>query len=244
MGDLVWIDGNYEVVRAVCPSCGVLNVYNRRSDLGNLSHIAHLRVGCQEENCQNSFAIGADDAGPAYRTAFYDSSEFMRGKRYALVVLSVVQSLEMFFAHALRELWLLKPFMHGPRSPNDLSELNASMVRLFEKTEKFAYTSMRNAFLVAACSPLPITVREGLVLVNALPDRPPTPGDQVLNGARQEVRTLLLSLKACDAHELRNKVVHQRAYRPSREDAESAVQRVGDILIPLAHKLGIEYDSF
>ena len=218
------IDADYEVVRVVCPWCSHPNSLSRISDLHDLSPISYREVRCGQADCGSAFSINGDTVGPAYQMFLYGSYDFIRSKRYSFAVLSAVQSLEVFFDHAVRELWLLKVFDQA-RSPGDLEELNEALELLFIKTTKFAYQDMRNLFFQAAVSPRPGTVREGRMLVEAIPERPPTPGDGVLEGALGGLAALLIRLKACTLHELRNQVVHKRAYRPTREQAEGAIKK-------------------
>ncbi len=244
MGTSVSIDGNYEVVRVVCPVCTKRIVFNRRSDLDDLSSIAHKKVVCLAPECGAPFTISGDTVGPAYKMFYYEAYDFVKDKRYSFAVLSVAQALEVFFAHAVRELWLLKPFDVLHRGPGDLEALNSALTVLYEKTAKFPYEKMRNLFFHAALLPRPTTVAQGRQLVDAITEKYPTPSNEVLAAAPGRLGSLLLALKMSSAHELRNRVVHQRAYRPSREEAEQAVKAVGDVLVPLASTLDVEFDSF
>ncbi|HET8797818.1 MAG TPA: hypothetical protein VFO89_09025, partial [Thermoanaerobaculia bacterium] len=135
------IEGNYELVRAHCPACGDENVFNRASDLCTFEPILHLSVECQTKNCRHQFSINGDQIGPAYKTFYYEAYDFVAQKRYSFAILSVVQALELFFAHAVRELWLLKRFKR--RGSGDLNELNEALRDLYERTRKFSYVDMR-----------------------------------------------------------------------------------------------------
>lgn len=237
----VRIDGNYEVVRAACPACGALNVFNRRSDFNDLSPIAHRTVNCLVTSCGRSYDICGDSIGPSYRMFYFDTYEFMEAKRYSLVVLAGAQCLEMFFSHAIRELWLLKRFMRDRHTPDSLEELNDALGVFYKKTKSMAYRELRDLFLYAVLTKRPTSVAEGRLLIEKVKKRP-APTDADLDSVPAPLRAL--ALNDCRVHELRNKIVHQHAYRPSREEAEDAIKQVGDILIPLASKLRVEFDNF
>ena len=50
---------------------------------------------------------------------------------------------------------------------------------------------------------------------------------------------LLKALRATTINTLRNQVVHKRAYRPTREEAESALEETRSIIFPLTQRLGL-----
>lgn len=239
MINCVPIDGDYEVVRAGCPFCGHRNVFSRVSDLRTLQPISYLEVVCQETNCGRVFCINSDDIGPAYRLFFYESYEFIKSKRYSFAVVSSVQSLELFFAHAVRERWLWQVYKVRGGS----HELNSALQLLFERTRAFSYQGMRNLFLRAAITAPPHSLAEGRNLVESIEQYEPTPSDNVMKNTPEPLARLLLDLKSLKAHELRNDILHKQAYRPTREEAETTVESIRNVLLPLASVLRVEYES-
>ncbi len=54
--------------------------------------------------------------------------------------------------------------------------------------------------------------------------------------------SLLSALKRTNIHILRNQIVHKRAYRPTREQVDAALEETRSILFPLTSRLKL-YDE-
>jgi hypothetical protein len=50
------------------------------------------------------------------------------------------------------------------------------------------------------------------------------------------------ALKTTGINTLRNRIVHKQAYRPTREEAQLALEETGSLLFPLSHHLEL-YDD-
>ena len=79
--------------------------------------------------------------------------------------------------------------------------------------------------------------------IAALDDRPKDPRDVEFNSLSDtELAGIHKALKATKLNKLRNQVVHKRAYRPTREEAESALEETRSIIFPLTRRLDLHDD--
>lgn len=238
------IRSSYDRVTAICPWCEHENVYSRRSDLQTLASISHRVVSCAKAACLRDFHINGDTVDPGYRTFFFDARAFVNDKRYGLAILTAAQSLEMFFAFGLRELWFLQPFRQRDRFRGDLDALNAGLRTLQERTEEFTYYPMRELFIGAAISPPPATTQDAHIRARSIPRSAREIRPVSIESAADALRPLLLQLRACEAHKRRNSVIHKEAYLPTREEAVSVLNEVGGFMLPLAAITKLDRNSF
>jgi len=103
---------------------------------------------------------------------------------------------------------------------------------------------MRALFLqhiVAGRSPQGLN--EAATLVAGLSDKPGDPKDSAIEALGDAALVpLLMALKRAAINNLRNRVVHKQAYRPRREDVETALQETRSIVFPLTARLKL-YDE-
>jgi hypothetical protein len=140
----------------------------------------------------------------------------------------------------LRVELLYKPFAADPGM--DIDQLNRLAEQLAKKTENQAFAKMRNLFLRLVVSRIsPKSLVEAGVAIAAL--RPKEPTDAELESLPdQQLVALLKSVKKTRIIKLRNKVVHKQAYRPTRDEAEAALNESRLVLFPLSQRLGL-YDD-
>lgn len=190
----------YENIYFDCPFCHYENVLNRVSDLDGSNAIARLdSVLC--EKCKGSFSIICDRVTFAKYRWFIDELEiFKKKKMYRTYVLNLCQGMEMFFYQAI----INKNFDRNPnfrdnghiipeKYNNEIKEYNS-------KTKKWTFNQMRSEFLE--------TFKEERN--NYIPQ-----GRKPKEDRRDECFGLIEKTKI---NELRNKVVHKHAYRPSLEE--------------------------
>jgi hypothetical protein len=230
----------YENFISRCPSCGFENVFNRASDLKDLTPIAHKQVNCLNPDCSQPFNINGDSVNSAYEMLIYDCYELRRAKHYMYCILNLAQAHEVFFSQYLRVELLYRPFALD--SDQDIEQLNQLAKLLYEKVKKQAFVSMRNQFFYQVLQQRQISsLKEAEKNINTLPERASEPSDNDLKSiADQELSELLLRLKSSKVGELRNGIVHQRAYRPTLEEVNDTLKDTREILFPLASMLKIQ----
>ena len=237
----------YENIEAACPNCGRTCVLNRRSDLKTRMPVAGKEVPCTE--CGTHFWLTGDTVNASYESILYDCVDLLRLKRYMLSVVGACQAYEMFFGLYLRVELVYEPFgreCQGEQWP-PIESLNDLSKALRRKVKGRAFDKLRARFLrQVICEAPPLSCQDAELAIDSLArtDRWKRPKQvQIQNASVSEtLKPLLLGVAKTKVHELRNKVVHQRGYRPSREEAESAVNEASSLLFPLGSKLELRED--
>ncbi len=240
------IEAGYENVIATCPTCSARAVYNRASDLGHFRPVANQRVACPVQACGATFDIGGDLINPGHEMLLHDCWGFFREKRYMQAVLSATTAYELFFAHFLRVQLVYRP-NGSDATPidDDVAWLNASAALLLARTQHQPFENMRRLFLRVAASPRPASRRAAEALIAGIAKRPQKVERAELEKlAEVGLKTLLL--RVCDASiaNLRNDVVHKRAYRPTRDEAEVAITAAYETIHALGRHFNILGDNY
>lgn len=233
---------SYENFVAECPWCGNESIFNRATDLKDLSPIDFRTVACLNPECGKPFNINGDSVNSAHETLVFDCYELLQLKHYMNCILTQAQAYEVFFNLFFRVELLYKPFALDPYK--DIDRLNSLAEQLAKKVKKHTFAPMRALFLHQVVSAsAPRTLDESEVAIAALDDRPKDPRDIEFDSLSDtELAGILKALKATKINKLRNQVVHKRAYRPTREDAESALEETRSIIFPLTQHLEL-YDD-
>lgn len=209
----------YENIYFDCPFCHYENVLNRVSDLGGNDAIARLdSVLC--EKCKKPFSIIGDRVTSAKYRWFTDELEIFKEKKmYRTYVLNLCQGLETFFYQAI----INKKFDRNPDFRNNgciiLEKYNDERKEYDNEIKRWTFNPMRNNFLEVFKEE-----RD-----NYIPQRIKPKEDR-----RDEWFGLIERTKIND---LRNKVVHKHAYRPSLEEINKY-----DCLVDAIYWLGLYLD--
>jgi len=233
---------SYENFVAECPWCGKESIFNRASDLHTFDPIAGRDVPCQSTDCGKPFRIVGDSVNSRHEMLIFDCYELAERKHYMNCILSLAQAYEVFFSLYFRVELLYKPF--GADLDQELTELNRISENLHAKIKKHTFAPMRALFLqhmVTRQSPKNLVEAEAIVA--ALPEQPGDPKDAAIeNLGDAKLVPLLKSLKTTSIHTLRNNTVHKQAYRPTRDEVETAIKETRSILFPLTSHLQL-YDD-
>lgn len=220
---------DYETITARCDECGSLSILNRVDDIGDPGPYDYgCYVGCAE--CGRPFWISGDTMEPAYELLLFDAEEHMRAKHYIPCVTSLAQAWEMFFATFVYSNYLYRPFFRRARNPVRPERFDDLAEQLGNTIWDFTFNQLRNVLVN--------TVVEGV--------RPGSLDDSELAIARIEddnfgqrpakarvdafsdpsVRAVLLQLQGLRIGALRNRVVHEDAYRPRRWEVEDCSDEI------------------
>lgn len=231
---------SYENFAAQCPWCQEESIFNRASDLNDFSPIAFRTVTCLSPSCGNSFNINGDSVNSAHEMLILDCYELLSLKHYMNCILTVTQAYEVFFSLFLRVELLYKPFAADPEK--DINQLNNLAKKLAKKIERYPFWQMRALFLrQITCSNIPKNVKEAKEIIEALCPCEPR-NTEIESLGDEKLIALTKALKSAKVNELRNKIVHKQAYRPTQKEAESALKKARSILFPLSKRLGL-YDD-
>jgi hypothetical protein len=236
-------NASHENIDVVCPLCGVNSRYNRRSDLGTTKPIGGLEITCDNGACRTPLWVVGDSINDVFEVLLFDCADLLESKHYASCAVNASQAFESFGSQFLRVRLCYLPYSQEVR--HDLVALNAALGELFKASKRLDFTKMRavvcNLILAGAG---PTTLAEARVTIGSFGKFATTPARAVLEAhADPAISKLLVAWQATKVHELRNKVVHQGAFRPTREEAGDALAEARRILFPLAHRLRILGDD-
>jgi hypothetical protein len=233
---------SYENFVAECPWCGTESIFNRASDLKDVSPIGFRTVLCLSEGCGKPFKINGDSVNSVHMMLVFDCYDLLQGKHYMNCILTLAQAHEVFFALFLRVELLYKPFAADP--DRNIDQFNRLAELLAEKTSHHAFGSMRALFLrhlVSGTSPK--VLAEAGAAIAALEDRPKPLADAELESLPDKALVaLLLAVNRTTIIRLRNQVVHKHAYRPTRNEAETALEESRSVLFPLTQRLHLYHN--
>jgi hypothetical protein len=227
MGEIKGKD--YETITAQCNECGSISILNRVDDIGDPGpYDSGCYVGCTE--CGRPFWVYGDAMDPAYELLLFDAEEHMRAKHYILCVTSLAQAWEMFFATFVYSNYLYRPFHHDVRHPERREPLEGLAEQLGDAIGNFTFDQLRNVLVNTVVEGVrPRTLDEsGLAIARIKDDnfgqRPAKARVDALSDS--SVRAVLLQLQNLRIGELRNRVVHQDAYRPRRWEVEECSDEI------------------
>ena len=232
----------YENIVVECPLCNHEEILNRATDLCTFEPISGTNVSCQE--CRKEFWINSDSVNERHEAIIFDCHDLLRAKRYMNCILNVCQAYEMFFSLYLRVNLLYIPFGKDVRQKkNAIDQLNELHKALSRETQKFGFARMREVTLRLAVEPnRPSGLDESGGYINALSKYSLPKNSEIESLPDNRITELLMRIKQTRINELRNDVVHKRAYRPRRVEAEDAVMEARAILFPLTYKLDLHDD--
>jgi hypothetical protein len=220
---------DYETITARCDECGSLSTFNRVDDIGDPGpYESGLYVSCTE--CGRPFWVYGDAIDPAYELLLFDAEEHMRAKHYILCVTSLAQAWEMFFATFVYSNHLYRPFHRNVRHPEDRERFERLAEQLADAIWNFTFYQLRNVLVNTVVEGLrPRTLDESEVAiarikVDGFAQRPPKARVEALSDS--SVRAVLLQLQDLRIGELRNRVVHEDAYRPRRWEVEECSDEI------------------
>ena len=232
----------YENIVVACPLCNHELVLNRATDLCTFEPIAGTDVCCEE--CGREFWINGDSVNERHEAIVFDCHDLLRTKRYMNCILNVCQAYEMFFSLYLRVNILYIPFGNDIGQKRDaLDRFNKLYKHLSNETQKFGFGKMRDVFLrLSVEMNRPHDLDQSKRYIDALSKFDLPKDSDIESLPDKKVAALLIRIKQTRINELRNHVVHKRAYRPRRVEAEDAVAEARAVLFPLTFRLNLHDD--
>ena len=251
--------GGYENLSVVCTSCGYESPFNRASDLGTFEPIGGLDTRCLNEKCEEPFRIVSDSVNEGHEQLIFDCHYLLNRKQYMHCVLNLATAHEMFFSLFLRVELVYKP-LAADSSAHGLDELSEKLER---RIKRYTFVPLRALFLqrltpeqkecVKGVSNKVIRMRrppdnldEAKKAIHGIPKRARcvkrVSNDEIREKADASLKSLLIELNSSTIHELRNRVVHKRGYRPTFEEARDALDEAESIIFPLTYLLNVHDD--
>lgn len=240
--------GGYENFVADCPVCNTENTFNRVSDLGTTEVIDGKDVECQNPECAKPFRVVGDSVDSKHQTLIYDCYELIEKKQYMFCIINLCQAFEAFFSFYLQAELLSKPYAKCTLDDIDSEEVeayNRISELLYEKLKRQTFDRLRNLFLRTVIDSKNLNnLIEAETAINALPDKPTIPSDEDIEAlSDSNLASLLLAVKKVKIHEIRNRVVHKDAFRPSFDDAKNALSETSNIIFPLTELFSLDVED-
>ena len=220
------LKSDYETITAECPHCRTTSVYSRISDIGDVGPYAGRDISCL--SCGRDFWISMDTVGPLYQKFVHAADEHFKRKHYMRAVASLGQAWELFFAAYAEDIFLYRPFFAAHPCESSVDELNCVAEMLAKEIRRFAFQDLRNLFAwITIKSIHPQTLAESVTAIarinlDNLNKTPPEVSIQSITD--KTISAHLLQLLDLKVLELRNRVLHKRAYRPSRSETEQCLE--------------------
>ena len=237
---------SYENFTAECPWCHKESIFNRASDLRTFEPVAGRDVSCMNGDCGRPFRIVGDVVNPAHEMLILDCHELIESKHYMNCILSLAQAYEMLFNLYFQVSLLYKPYAED--SNRDLDELNRLSTRLLAKTRRHAFSDSRALFLqLVVAGQGPHDLHGAGTAISQIPKKPAykpgLPGDAAIEGVEDtNLIPLLKALKKTRINEVRNKIVHKSAYRPTAKEAQKYLKETEAALFALTQFLNLHDD--
>lgn len=234
-------NAGYETVSAVCEHCGALCIFNRLDDLGGLEPVAGRYATCFE--CNKQFRIVGDTINSAYELFIFEAYDYFTSKRYMPCVINLAQAWEIFFSTFAASNFVYRPFFATSELERDPTSFNGLSAHLYEATRKFTFVPLRNLLINTVVTQLhPATLQESEAAIQKIKTEllGEDPKKKSIEGFPDvEVRDILDRLQFLKIGTLRNKVIHQQAYRPRRTEVEECLQQEIAFLYNAKHRLHI-----
>ena len=234
----------YENIKATCPCCGHECIFNRISDLGTTDPIGGQEVHCLNKECDKLFRIGGDLANERHEMLILDCRELLNRKQYMHCILNLATAYEMFFSLFVRVKLAYVPF--AAEQTMRIDKLDELLDKVQQKTERLTFKPMRDYCLRHIVDKVSVSnLRQAEEIIERTLGHTEGVSNseiEALDNVDEGLIELLKDLNRTEIHALRNKVVHKKAYRPTRREAKDSYEEARSILFPLTRRFKL-YDD-
>ena len=233
-------NSDYENFYGTCPYCEQVSIFNRRDDLHTFEPISYREVICLNKECQKKFSISSDSVNLPAELFLQEAEVNFNQKKYMLSVVLSVQALESFLSLFFRVEFGYKPFAHNP----EIEKLNDALNNFIEKTKKYPFKDLSNIFLstLIGYTETP-NLDQALKSIENLPNLRNTPKKSQHSKVPEKLQDAWIKLYETKVHEVRNKVAHKSAYRPSRIEAGNIINEAYYFICQIQQHLNIKSDD-
>jgi hypothetical protein len=240
-------DADYETLTVTCDHCKVKLLLNRRDDLSDFSAISGRSLICFACDCD--FWITGDVVNTAYEMFIFAADGHSESKHYMLAVMSLAQAWEIFLATFAYSNFAYRPFWNEGRQGAALAELNRCQETLGRAIRNFNFRNLLNLTAHTIVRHLhPRTLAESESMIETIErdslHRDPSEAE-ISTISDTDVREAVQRLRNLQVAELRNKVGHKEAYRPSADEIVACREEEIIFLHYVRDLFGIgEFDEF
>lgn len=230
---------SYENFTIKCPFCEKNITFNRATDLGTFEPIAGRNIKCKNTECGKEIRILNDSANSPHEKLVFDCNDLLHKEEYMRCIQNLVQSYEVFFYLFFKVELLYKPYAN--RQSSEIHLLNSLSETLDNKIKKHSFSRLRSLFLYYHIKiKSPHRLSDVQAILDVFPKELGDPKDEEIQNLKdKKLSRYLLMIKNTKIHEIRNKVSHTAAYRPTRDEAQSALKETKEIIFPLTYYLEI-----
>jgi len=232
---------DYETFTVRCDHCQACTLFNR-VEVGRFTELDSTYLNCPACGC--SFWVTGDIANPPYELFIWDADRHFAEKRYMLSITSLCLAWEVFMATLARTTYLDRPYFNSlPDLVDD--ELQKELADLFNRvTRKFTFFPLRNLVINTILHKVAPTTqkdaRAAILQIESQGFGNDVAPERIGAIEKKETRELLLALHAVTVGTLRNKVLHQNAYRPLAGEANYCRETEVVLLYQLQHAFGVD----
>lgn len=242
-------NSDYENIRVTCPHCNRLVTFNRVSDLKMTGLITGKNVSCLY--CQKEFEIVHDFINHNYEKIIFYCSQLKEKKQYMQIIINLCMSYEMFFYTILRIYLTIKPL----KDLNEYERIQKNKILnkiLEDKIEKFTFNKMLNEFikLFINIESTPIcNLEDSINYINKMNgEKLGNINKQIAKISNTKLKNQLIVLNALQEsgliiNNLRNKVAHKYAYRPTQEQTNKEILIARSIIFSMTDILNVITDD-
>lgn len=238
-------ESNYENIHVKCPSCGEMNIFNRATDIGDVSPVIGSEVKCLNKKCRIIFGIYGDLINNQYEMLLFDCDKLIEERHYSYCILNLIQSYEMYFSLYLQIELIFKHYSNDKTL--NKSDFRNMMIEFTKKTKGKSFYEMRAMLLNYFVFTKILlkrnieSLQESTIFLRQISINNPSEDTLSLINPPELSSLLIKLLKIC-LHETRNKIIHKSGYRPKLEEAKSALEETQKIIYGLLPFLGNSTD--
>ncbi|KYN88966.1 hypothetical protein ATY36_20365 [Vibrio cidicii] len=232
-----YIDSDYENYLVKCPFCLKELVFNRREDLLTFEPIVRKEVECLNTECKQSFRLKNDTVNLASELFLQEAERCFSQKKYMMAVVLSTQAIESFFSLFLKVQLTIKPFC----DPLNLDGSNHVLHKYTKVTKSFPYKKMSNTVVSYLYHYEKLSsVNEITCFIDSCKGNVKKTNFPI----DSNIQSIIDLLNKEEISTLRNKVAHKMAYRPTREEADYAIDYAFEVICKLQNKFKVNSDKF
>ena len=237
----------YENFIAYCPYCGHKNIYNRRDDLKTVQPISNKKVTCFSIVCNNDFYINGDMLAEKYEYFIFEAQELIREKKYMHTITTLATSCESFFYHAVKVKLVYEPFKD--KIFKDLDTMNKLFKLVDLNIKKYSFESMKKLFIYLYFSNIKFKNADEISSFTSGLSKFDMDGSlkeitkTMVSNRDIKMKILFYKVRNLNINELRNLVVHKKAYRPTSDEAQQVIDSVTNVLVSTKIKFNIQSED-
>ncbi|HEX9985962.1 MAG TPA: hypothetical protein VGF69_22060 [Thermoanaerobaculia bacterium] len=240
-------DADYETISVTCDFCHANLRLNRRDDLRELSAISGRNLTCS--SCHREFWITGDIVNTPYEMFIFAADAHFESKHHMLAVMSLAQAWELFLATFAYSNFVYRPSWLQQRHAAAREELTRCEQKLEHATRNFNIRNLVNLTTHTIVRQMhPRTLAEAEPMIEQIEQqrlhRDPS-NEDIATITDDEIHAAVQRLRNLQIVDLRNKVGHKQAYRPTAKEVMACIEEEIVFLHHIRDLFGVgDFDDF